>query len=627
LELVIAYDVSENPEVNFNPGVILSDEIHMTPSLARKLSFFTGTVALLAAAAIAAFSYTFIETEFARTLRQDTLDASALLSSRVRFELEQVGDKARILAAAAISGVHDADALMKDDQLVAVSLLRKSGNEWRPMARLTRPGAREHLKDQDFQRFDIRYPLDFSKASQGGIDLTAGTLRDGSPIIRMIMPGPRADTVMEVVLRQERLTSAFAEATAHFSFLVDSRGRAVAQTDPTHFSLGEDLSNLPIIQMAHATQAPSGSLDYSELPGAITQYGSFQKLGIGDLMVVSQAPKTQVLVLLRAFTRQVTFLGFACMLFSMVFALIASWGIVSSRIHKLEESLEAMSEGKFALEVPEGHTSDEIGDFSRTIQAAVDRLARRERSHGTFAKLGGEPRFELEPRHATVFSLRLALHGLTEVIHKGDPSDVSKLLNEFFAETNDSILSHHGVVDTIHGTELHAFWGIPETEPNDCARVLACCLALRRHGQALNERLRDADLPEVRISMGLDHAEALCAELGSPDRRELALSGEATETSALLERLTEQFGTDLLMTARVAQEATEAYSIQKVDTMDESDLECFELLGEEHAASAETASEPGAENEPGAEAETTSDAEPALDALDELTSDDEFQAA
>ena len=58
--------------------------------------------------------------------------------------------------------------------------------------------------------------------------------------------------------------AAFSDSTAHFAFILDRRGRVIAQTDSKHFTFGEDVTQLPILQMARATEAPSGNLDYRE---------------------------------------------------------------------------------------------------------------------------------------------------------------------------------------------------------------------------------------------------------------------------------------------------------------------------------------------------------------------------
>ena len=122
---------------------------------------------------------------------------------------------------------------------------------------------------------------------------------------------------MQIEIRQERLTAAFTEATAHFSFILDRHGRVVAQTDPTHFTFGEDLSHLPILQMAKSTEAPNGNLDYYELPGGVLQYGSFHKVGYADLVVITQAPRSHVIQLLRSYTRQALLVAMTCVFLAM----------------------------------------------------------------------------------------------------------------------------------------------------------------------------------------------------------------------------------------------------------------------------------------------------------------------
>jgi adenylate cyclase len=577
----------------------------MSPSVGKKLAFFVAFVVLLTVGAMGFVSYRLMEAKFAEILRKDTLDAATLLSSRVRNELRHVAEKGRILAAAALEDFKSPDDQLRflednlemDDQLIALSLFRKGEKlgqpGWNPVFRLVRPeGDPSYLNDADFKQLDLKYPLDLGLVAEGAVEISVGALKDGTPILRLAVPivrkkGGAFTQLLQLEVRQERITAAFAESTAHFSFILDRNGRVLTQTDPTHFTFGEDLSHLPILQMARTTEAPNGNLDYYELPGGPLQYAAFHKVGYADLTVVTQAPRTHVIHMLRSYTRQGLFLGVACVLLAMAFTLIAAWGIIGARLGRLAATLSRTGEGRFAVQFPDSGSEDEIGSFSRRLQAIFDELKERERVHGTFAKLRNrrvkqaihDHKVTLTGERLKAIVLSLHLRGIEDAAGKAEPEVFLKLVNRFAQSATELIEARQGIVDHIHGGSVVATWGIPITDPQDAENAMQACLELRKLAKSFNDQLKKAKLPPVALGIGVHYGPVVAGQLGSDDRLEYSAIGEAIELSWHALSLTDQYGTDCLLTGPAASIAPEWFSTEKATAHDAQGTELFELLG------------------------------------------------
>jgi|GEM_PF-4555486 len=580
----------------------------MVPSVGKKLSFFSAITVILATFVVGTLSYRFIEARFAEYLRKGTQDSATLLASRVRNEMRHFAEKGRILAAAAIEEFKNPDDQIRfleenlaiDHQFVALTLYRLAGTEpggkikrWAPVFRLSRAeGLPGHLTDQDFKSLDLKFPLELNQLSTGGVEVTVGQLRDGSPIFRMAVPivrraGHGFTQILGIEARQERLTAAFAESTAHFSYLIDRRGRVLSQTDPTHFSLAESVSHLPILLMAKATEAPNGNLDFHEIPEGILQYGAFQKIGYGDLMVVSQSPKTHLITVLRDYTRQTGLVSLGCMFLAMFFAMLGCWGIVSSRLAKIAGALEKMGGGTFKIEVPEGHSSDEIGDFSRILQEVTNRLHKREKVFGTYAKFRDPRRrgqiddgkVALGGERSRVYTLAAQLGGMPAIIEKADPRAIVDALNGFYTSLADKIEASGGVLDRMNGGGFSAFWGVPFSSHEDGERALECVLEVRKVFQAFNQTLDGLQLPSASLHMGMHYGAAVAGQIGTPDRLEYTAFGESADIALKIAGLTEQNGSDFLMTGQAYDHAPKFFVMEKAATSDGSGFDYYELLG------------------------------------------------
>lgn len=581
----------------------------MRPSVGKKLSLFAALLVALSAGAMGYVCYTLLERKLADNLRKDTLDASALLASRVRGELRHVAEKARILASAALEEFRSPEDQIRflegnialDDQLVAMSLYRRSKasqGKWTPVFRLTRPEDDEaFLEENDFRELDLKYPLDFKAVAEGAIEVTVGTLGENAPLLRMAVPLVRNQDgdftqILGIELRQERITAAFAEATAHFSYLLDRNGRVLVQTDPTHFTFGEDLSQLPILQMARATEAPNGNLDFYELPGAMLQYGSFNKVGYADLVVVSQASKSHLIHALREFTRQALFVVLGCAFAAAALMLLASWSVVGARLARVSAAFARVTDGKFAVSFPEKHSADEVGNFAMGLQEVCDRLEKREKVHGTFAKLKSkkvksrieEGRINFKGERTEAIVMHCHLHGIEAVIAKADPELLLRLLNEFNQGVSEAVESNQGIVDHIHGGSVVAYWGVPLADKRDSDHALSSCLEVRNAAKALNEALKREGLPEVQLAVGVHHGPVVAGQVGAEGRMEYTAFGEAIEVAARIRNFTDQFGTDILITGPALAHAPQWYSTEKVAPADGANPELYELHGKARQA-------------------------------------------
>ncbi len=576
----------------------------MSPSVGQKLSIFVGVAIFLSLIGLGTFSYQTMESKLAELLRKDTLDTATLLSSRVRNELKYAAEKARTLAAMALEDFKNPDDQIRfleenlsiDEQLLALTLYRRSPasqQQWATVFRLTRPeGDPAHLNNNDFKELDLKYPLNIHRAGNGPVDIAVGTLKDNTPILRMAFPiirkaNGRFTQVLAIELKQERITAAFSEATQHFSFALDRSGRLMIQTDPTHFTFGEDLSYLPILQMAKSTEAPNGNLDYHELPGGILQYGAFHRVGYGDLLVVTQAPKTFVLATMKTYTRQALMIGGAMVCFCLILTLLGAWGIVGSRLKKISTAFQKVGEGHFSVSFPEKNSIDEIGDFARNLQKVCNELEEREKSHGTFTKLKNKKikekniteKINLKGERKNVSALCCQLHGLDNIVEQAEAEFFVKSINTFNQTVTELIEAKNGIVDLIHNGSITAYWGIPSEEKNDVENMISVAFEIRKAAKILNDRFLDQRLPTVTLKMGIHNGPVVTGQVGTENRMEYTAIGEAIEVATRIQSFADQLGTDLLVTEKVISKISKSYNMEKVSSGDEYTPALYEIVG------------------------------------------------
>lgn len=115
-------------------------------------------------------------------------------------------------------------------------------------------------------------------------------------------------------------------------------------------------------------------------------------------------------------------------------------------------------------------------------------------------------------------------------------------------------------------------------EKDDADHALEACLEIRKVSKLLNESLRKARLPEVSLGVGMHYGPVVTGQVGTEDRLEYTVIGEALELASKIQTYTDQLGTDLLITSAVAERAPKWYSTEQVASGDENAPEMHEVV-------------------------------------------------
>jgi adenylate cyclase len=163
------------------------------------------------------------------------------------------------------------------------------------------------------------------------------------------------------------------------------------------------------------------------------------------------------------------------------------------------------------------------------------------------------------------------IRGFTARSETSDPVELVGQLNEYLTAMVGVVFRHGGTLDKFIGDAVMAHWGA--LGGGDDQANARAALAAARDMLAELERL-SADWTargreSFRIGIGIHLGEAVAGELGSPDRIEFGLIGDAVNLASRLEGLTKEFGCEVVFSDEVlrAAGATEAVDIGRVRVM------------------------------------------------------------
>ncbi len=174
--------------------------------------------------------------------------------------------------------------------------------------------------------------------------------------------------------------------------------------------------------------------------------------------------------------------------------------------------------------------------LGRTVSPEV-----REELRESFA--AGDLKLEGQTAIATI--LMSDIRGFTPLSEHVEPTTILAWLNEYFGELVPVITARGGVVDKFEGDAILAVFGVlPRPQPPEESAYQACRAAvdLLRAVQRLNARRQARGEPLFVTGLGLNTGPVTAGGLGTADRLNYTVIGDAVNTTKRLESFTREFG-------------------------------------------------------------------------------------
>jgi adenylate cyclase len=213
----------------------------------------------------------------------------------------------------------------------------------------------------------------------------------------------------------------------------------------------------------------------------------------------------------------------------------------------------------------------------------VEELARNPKK----LKLGGETR--------TVTLYRSDLANFSTLAEALQPHELVPLMNEYLTAMTDIIMQHGGFVDKYIGDAIDGIFGAPLDDPEQALNAVKAALSCQKKLGEMNA----ACLPALRGLMlqqriGLHTGEAIVGNIGSKQRFNYTVMGDAANLASRLEGANKVYGTSILVSEATANRAGAGICWRELDVIQvvgkSEQVRIFEPLAvtaeqtEEHAA-------------------------------------------
>lgn len=135
------------------------------------------------------------------------------------------------------------------------------------------------------------------------------------------------------------------------------------------------------------------------------------------------------------------------------------------------------------------------------------------------------------------------LQGFTGISEGLNPQQLTSLLNDYLTAMTDIIQEEGGTVDKYEGDAIIAFWNAPLAQEDHAERAVRAALRCQAQLAKIRPELRQRTGKDIFMRVGLNTGAVVVGNMGSHNRFNYTILGDAANLASRLEGVNKQFGT------------------------------------------------------------------------------------
>lgn len=478
------------------------------------------------------------------------------------------------------------------------------------------PGSRELINNRFFVSSEIetslvndflnQYQEEIKRAEKGESFALNAAPVFGIPVLGFLYPYNEAGLEQSVVIlfSSDTLTETFGTGSTNLSYMINHDGDLLVHSDFELIKAGASMAKSPVVQQMRENNDENRQILFTDTDGKV-YIGAYCKLPIADIGVITTILEETALKAVTDQTKQNIYLTIAILFVAVLFIWIYS-KTLSHPLKKLTAITEQIKLGNFQTDLYERLNSkrkDEIGILNQgtkdegkilnTVSMLTNKFVVKKIIEGID--------FDPHLKDATMFfsdirGFTAISDGFNKRFGIESAKEIIGFLNDYMDRMSQCVNFSDGHVDKFEGDAVMAHWGafrednldnpedkkhpfIPgnkeleaEHEKNvkqDAVNAIRGTIAMR---YALMKYNKDAEIfteahkneplaqykPHIRIGCGLNSGRVTAGFMGSKEKTEFTVIGDAVNLASRTEASNKPCGTDILITE-------DTYNILKTD--------------------------------------------------------------
>jgi len=168
-------------------------------------------------------------------------------------------------------------------------------------------------------------------------------------------------------------------------------------------------------------------------------------------------------------------------------------------------------------------------------------------------------RGQLVPTHATATILYSDIEAFTSIAETMPPEQLVRMLNEYFAAVIEPVEKYGGIVNQFQGDAMLITFNIPVADSSHADHAVRAALEMQ---QSVDGK-RFAGV-QLKARIGIATGKVIAGNVGSGERVNYTVHGDAVNLAARLEQLNKEHGTRILISAQTASLLEGDYRIESI---------------------------------------------------------------
>ncbi len=278
-----------------------------------------------------------------------------------------------------------------------------------------------------------------------------------------------------------------------------------------------------------------------------------------DVMVVLQRSLDDALAPFRRLYRILAVLTAVSLGLSIVGVVIIA-RTITQPIRKLAQSTRRIETGDYQHQITITQR-DEIGELADAFNRMTRGLAAFQRYVPTeLVRTLIARGIESKPQARVATILFTDIEGFTSIGEELTPDRLVKLLNEYFSVITKPIEKYKGVITQFQGDAILAVFNVPTDDPEHAANAVRAALEIQ---DLLADRVFSEGI-KLTTRIGINTGNVIAGSVGSADRVNYTVHGDAVNLTARLEALNKEYGTRVILSKSTADLVRDQFRCERI---------------------------------------------------------------
>jgi len=170
-----------------------------------------------------------------------------------------------------------------------------------------------------------------------------------------------------------------------------------------------------------------------------------------------------------------------------------------------------------------------------------------------------------EKREATMFFSDV--EGFTSISESLSAEELSIVLNKYLSPMTDILMQYDGYVDKYEGDAIMCDFGVPMEDSDHAWKACYAALDQQQTLQTLRQEIYDVHKVTLRVRMGVNSGIVSAGNMGSNQRFQYTVMGDAVNQASRFEGANKQYGTYLMIGEETLRRSEKRLEVRILDKL------------------------------------------------------------